>query len=91
MARPRVKGEEREDLTALMAARERMPCCRLSASRREAIASARRAGRDGRWGGDGVGVRYVERQLGRTASMRLKSAVTGLPGPAHGPMRAPGT
>jgi len=44
VARPRVKGEARDDLTALMAARERMPCCRLRASRREAIVTARRAG-----------------------------------------------
>lgn len=41
MARPRVKGDCLDDLTALMAERERMLCCRLSASRREAIASAR--------------------------------------------------
>ena len=55
MARPRVRGEAREDLTALMAERERMLCCRLRASRREAIASARCGGGDGSWL-DGVGV-----------------------------------
>jgi hypothetical protein len=55
-----------EDLTALMAERERMLCCRLSASRREAIASARCAGDDGKWGGDGVGVRCDELQLSRS-------------------------
>jgi hypothetical protein len=42
-------------LMALMAARERMPCCRLSASRREAIASARGAGEDGDRAEMGVG------------------------------------
>jgi hypothetical protein len=64
VARPLVKGDCFWALTALMAARERMPCCRLSASRREAIASAGGAQGDGRMGGDGGGMRYVELQLG---------------------------
>jgi hypothetical protein len=55
VASPLANGEARDVLTALMAARERMLCCRLSASRREAIASARCAREDGKWGGDGVG------------------------------------
>lgn len=58
-----------------------MLCCRLSASRRDAIVSA--GGAVGRWwlGGDGVGMGYVELQLGYTErAMRSKSAVTGLPG-----------
>jgi hypothetical protein len=46
VARPRVKGDL-EALTLLMAARERKLRCRLSASCREAIASARGTGEMG--------------------------------------------
>lgn len=52
VARPLVKGDF-DVLTALMALRERRLRCRFSASCREAIASARCAGEDGGWVGDG--------------------------------------
>jgi hypothetical protein len=83
VASPRVKGDAFEALTALMAARERMPCCRLSASRREAIVSARRAGADGRCGGDGGGMGYVELQLGYVGVDEVRNLPSrDVPGPA---------
>jgi hypothetical protein len=83
VASPRVKGDAFEALTALMAARERMPCCRLSASRREAIASARRAGEDGGCGGDGGGMGYVELQLGYVGVDEVRNLPSrDVPGPA---------
>jgi hypothetical protein len=77
VARPLAKGEFFV-LTALMAARERRCCCRLSASRREAIAGARVAdGQRGAMGDGGEGGWRVDdvdggALLGRAMSSKMR-------------------
>lgn len=76
VARPLAKGESFCALTALMAALLRRLCCRLSASRRDAIAIAGvcgkgRAGRkSGGWGGG----RSVDGQVGRFDGSTVRRA-----------------